>query len=76
MYVGRSALAPVESRVPRSGERPRALARVRAVAEADYMRRTRDGYDLTAGAYAERFHHHLRDKPLDRAVIGGFVWDW
>ena len=43
------------------------------MAEAEYMRRTRDGYDLTAGAYAERFHHHLRDKPLDRAVIGGFA---
>jgi ubiquinone/menaquinone biosynthesis C-methylase UbiE len=43
------------------------------VAEADYMRRTRDGYDLTAAAYAERFHHHLRDKPLDRAIIGGFA---
>jgi ubiquinone/menaquinone biosynthesis C-methylase UbiE len=47
--------------------------RVHAVAEAEYMRRTRDGYDLTAGAYAERFHQHLRDKPLDRAIIGGFA---
>lgn len=37
------------------------------------MRHTRDGYDLTASAYAERFHNHLHDKPLDLAMLSGFA---
>ena len=44
-----------------------------SVTEPDYLRRTRTGYDLTASTYAERFHHHLRDKPLDRAMISAFA---
>jgi SAM-dependent methyltransferase len=39
----------------------------------DFLQCTRAGYDLTAAAYAERFHHHLRDKPLDRAMLSGFA---
>jgi predicted TPR repeat methyltransferase len=34
---------------------------------------TRDGYDRTAAIYAERFHHHLDDKPIDQAVLSGFA---
>ena len=41
--------------------------------EAEYLRRTRAGYDLTATAYAERFHDHLNDKPLDLAMLSGFA---
>ncbi|MFV1364529.1 methyltransferase domain-containing protein [Mycolicibacterium elephantis] len=41
--------------------------------EPDFLQRTRHGYDLTAGPYAERFHEHLRDKPLDRAMLSGFA---
>ncbi|HET6731317.1 class I SAM-dependent methyltransferase [Mycobacterium sp.] len=41
--------------------------------EADYLRLTRDGYDLTASAYAERFHNHLHDKPLDLAMLSAFA---
>jgi predicted TPR repeat methyltransferase len=41
--------------------------------EAGFLRRTRDGYDVTAAAYADRFHDHLDDKPLDRAVLAGFA---
>ncbi len=49
------------------------VRKVPSVTEADYLRRTRTGYDLTASAYAEGFHHHLSDKPRDRAIIGGFA---
>ena len=38
------------------------VRKVPSVTEPDYLRRTRTGYDLTASTYAERFHHHLRDK--------------
>jgi ubiquinone/menaquinone biosynthesis C-methylase UbiE len=43
------------------------------VTDADYLRLTRDGYDLTASAYAERFHNHLHDKPLDLAMLSAFA---
>jgi SAM-dependent methyltransferase len=46
---------------------------VRPVTEPDFLRRTRDGYDLTAAMYAQQFHGHLDDKPLDRAVLAGFA---
>jgi hypothetical protein len=46
---------------------------VPSVTDPDYLRRTRTGYDLTISTYAERFHHHLRDKPLDRAMISAFA---
>ena len=38
-----------------------------------FLEDTREGYDLTAAAYAERFHHHLYDRPLDRAMLAGFA---
>lgn len=41
--------------------------------EPDFLQRTRNGYDLTAAMYAERFHAHLHDKPLDRAMLAGFA---
>lgn len=41
--------------------------------EPDFLQRTRHGYDLTAKPYADRFHEHLRDKPLDRAILAGFA---
>jgi SAM-dependent methyltransferase len=43
------------------------------VTEPDFLQRTRNGYDLTAAMYAERFHAHLRGKPLDRAMLAGFA---
>jgi hypothetical protein len=43
------------------------------VTQSDFLRHTRDGYDRTAAMYAERFHGHLEDKPLDRAMLGGFA---
>jgi SAM-dependent methyltransferase len=43
------------------------------VTEPDFLQCTRDGYDLTAAMYAERFHGHLDDKPLDRAMLAGFA---
>jgi trans-aconitate methyltransferase len=46
---------------------------VRPVTEPDYLQRTRNGYDLTAAMYAERFHAHLHDRPLDRAMLAGFA---
>lgn len=41
--------------------------------EPDFLQRTRNGYDLTAAMYAERFHTHLDDRPLDRAMLAGFA---
>ena len=38
-----------------------------------YLQQTRTGYDVTAAAYADRFHRHLDDKPLDRAMLSGFA---
>jgi SAM-dependent methyltransferase len=46
---------------------------VRPVTEPDFLRNTREGYDLTAAMYADRFHGHLDDKPFDRAVLAGFT---
>ncbi|OSC22378.1 SAM-dependent methyltransferase [Mycobacterium vulneris] len=39
----------------------------------DFMTLTRDGYDRTAASYAERFHRHLDDKPVDLAIISAFA---
>lgn len=41
--------------------------------ESDFLQATRSGYDSTAGSYAERFHGHLDDKPLDLAMLAGFA---
>ena len=46
---------------------------MRPVTEPDFLQRTRNGYDLTAAMYAERFHAHLHDKPLDQAMLAGFA---
>jgi SAM-dependent methyltransferase len=43
------------------------------VTAPDFLQSTRDGYDLTAAMYGERFHGHLRDRPLDRAMLAGFA---
>lgn len=43
------------------------------VDRCDFLAMTRDGYDRTATGYAERFHHHLDDKPLDRAMLNAFA---
>lgn len=39
----------------------------------DFLAVTRDGYDRTAASYAERFHRHLDDKPLDLAMLNAFA---
>lgn len=41
--------------------------------EPDFLRDTRNGYDATAAACAEAFHDHLRDKPIDRAMLSAFA---
>jgi ubiquinone/menaquinone biosynthesis C-methylase UbiE len=43
------------------------------VDQPDFLVLTRDGYDRIAAIYAERLHHHLDDKPVDRAVISAFA---
>jgi SAM-dependent methyltransferase len=43
------------------------------VTESGFLESTREGYDLTASVYAERFHDQLHDKPLDRAMLSGFA---
>ncbi|MCT7660955.1 class I SAM-dependent methyltransferase [Mycobacterium deserti] len=39
----------------------------------NFLRDTRDGYDLTAASYADHFHGHLDDRPLDTAMLTGFA---
>jgi ubiquinone/menaquinone biosynthesis C-methylase UbiE len=46
---------------------------MRIMDHGDFLERTKDGYDCTAGAYAERFHHYLDDKPVDLAMVGAFA---
>jgi SAM-dependent methyltransferase len=41
--------------------------------EDDWWVSTRDGYDRTATAYAERFHHHLDALPVDLAMVSAFA---
>jgi len=43
------------------------------VTEPAFLEQTRESYDRTAAVYAERFHDHLHDKPLDRAMFTGFA---
>jgi SAM-dependent methyltransferase len=39
----------------------------------DFLDLTRDGYDRTARAYADRFDDYLDDKPVDRAMVDAFA---
>jgi SAM-dependent methyltransferase len=41
--------------------------------QPDFLAATRESYDRTAARYAERFHRHLEDKPIDRAMISAFA---
>jgi SAM-dependent methyltransferase len=43
------------------------------VTAPDFLQSTRDGYDVTAAMYAERFQGYLGDRPLDRAMLTGFA---
>lgn len=43
------------------------------VDRCDFLDATREGYDRTAAGYAERFHHHLDGKPVDKAMISAFA---
>ncbi len=43
------------------------------VDQQDFLTLTRDAYDRTAAMYAERFHHHLDDKPIELAVLSAFA---
>lgn len=43
------------------------------MADPEFLRLTREGYDRTAGPYAVRFHGHLDDKPVDRAMLSAFA---
>jgi ubiquinone/menaquinone biosynthesis C-methylase UbiE len=43
------------------------------VEEPEFLTLTREGYDRTAAVYADRFHHHLEGKPIDRAMVSAFA---
>jgi SAM-dependent methyltransferase len=43
------------------------------VTDLGFLKSTREGYDLTATEYAERFQSHVQDRPLDRAMLAGFA---
>ena len=51
----------------------RDAARVLGVAEATYLRSTREAYDRLAAVYAERFRTELAGRPLDRALLAAFA---
>ncbi|TFV58691.1 class I SAM-dependent methyltransferase [Mycobacterium sp. PS03-16] len=40
---------------------------------ADFLARTRAGYDATAALYAQHFHDYLGDKPFELAMLGAFA---
>ena len=46
---------------------------MRSVTDLGFLKSTREGYDLTAAEYAERFQNHVQDRPLDRAMLAGFA---
>ncbi|MFE9133631.1 class I SAM-dependent DNA methyltransferase [Streptomyces sp. NPDC007355] len=41
--------------------------------DADALRATREAYDAVASTYADLFRDTLRDRPLDRAILGAFA---
>ncbi|GAA2688809.1 class I SAM-dependent methyltransferase [Streptomyces lunalinharesii] len=41
--------------------------------EHDALSATRDAYDAAAATYAQLFRDELRDRPLDRAMLGAFA---
>lgn len=41
--------------------------------QPDFLSKVQEGYDRTAHLYAERFHHHLDDKPIDLAMLSAFA---
>ena len=41
--------------------------------EHDALSATREAYDTAAPVYAQRFRDELRDRPLDRAMLGAFA---
>ncbi|KFF96152.1 methyltransferase [Streptomyces scabiei] len=41
--------------------------------EHDVLGATREAYDAAASTYAELFRDALRDRPLDRAILGAFA---
>jgi SAM-dependent methyltransferase len=41
--------------------------------ENDALTVTREGYDAAASTYAQLFRDQLRDRPLDRAILGAFA---
>jgi SAM-dependent methyltransferase len=43
------------------------------VIEDDFLAATRTFYDAVAEDYAEQFRDHLREKPLERALLRGFA---
>lgn len=46
---------------------------VAIMVEHDALGATREAYDAAASTYAELFHDELRDRPLDRAMLGAFA---
>ena len=38
-----------------------------------YLESTRAGYDATAREYADRFHHHLDELPVEQAMLSAFA---
>jgi SAM-dependent methyltransferase len=41
--------------------------------EHDVLSATREAYDAVAARYAQQFRDTLRDRPLDRAILGAFA---
>ena len=43
------------------------------VTEPEFVGQARESYDRIAAIYAERFHHHLDNKPVDLAIVTAFA---
>ncbi|MBS9532954.1 class I SAM-dependent methyltransferase [Mycobacterium sp. M1] len=43
------------------------------MSDGGFIDHTRAGYDRIAEPYADRFHDHLRDKPVDQAMLRAFA---
>ena len=52
---------------------PKAGATVARMVEHDALHTTREAYDAVASTYADAFRDSLRDRPLDRAILGVFA---
>ncbi len=76
---GEAALKPIPPKERSTGDGPPASAYAPVsryglrMTELDTLGATRDAYDAIATVYAQKFQDSLRDRPLERALLGAFA---